>query len=756
MPFRNKVVNPLQLTTKKILSIHKNDEKKENNNNNNEEHYDNNNINKQQSKKLTIETNAKVITNNNNNGALIMNNNQTPSYFEDEDEEKLIPPHEDIPPWGLDENFNNNNTTTNSNINNNIPFIKTNNTSLSNNNNIHPIVNNSSSFVNNNNLISSPLLSISSSATINSMNKNNSKPLPIRLLTNKQQPIVHSSSALVLPSTSLSNTPTKVDEFSIQVVDQTPTSDTSSSTPIIDTTITNNINSTLNPKLNIVEEKPVTVIPLGRRTSVATSNPYFQQQKASSTSSSKKKKGPTLKINVPFGGKKVPGMDNDFTVSQSGTWKAGEIEIGKYGLKESSSTSDLLGNTGSATISPSNLKQESLKVVVGNNNDIPVLNVNNNIQDGNLKVNATISSNSSNTNTPRSETTPISASSGGSGSIEGISPNSNQALKAINSFGSTSGNSTTPRRSKIQYEDLSVSKKSELGAGASAKVIKVHLKSNKKKKFALKIIDIYEENIKPKQIISEVKALYDSASCENVVKMYEAFHREGTIRLLLEYMDLGSLEDVYTNAGIIPEDVLSEITFQMLKALDYLEGMGIIHRDIKPANILINKKGVVKLTDFGMSQQSQTKMFKTFQGTYFYMSPERLRGANHSFDSDIWSLGVSIAECATGSLPFEGGKETTLWHLLQYVSEHKLSIKKGQVSDELYDFINRCMEVDPKDRPSAKELMSHPFIKKYIPNTDVFVPDITRRWIKEVYLPLKKQKDLEKKQHEIPKVTQQF
>lgn len=78
----------------------------------------------------------------------------------------------------------------------------------------------------------------------------------------------------------------------------------------------------------------------------------------------------------------------------------------------------------------------------------------------------------------------------------------------------------------------------------------------------------------------------------------------------------------------------------------------IIHRDLKPSNILLNSQGLAKISDFGMSNKLQKDGFESFEGTYMYMSPERLRGDTHSFDSDIWSAGILLAECAMGKYPF--------------------------------------------------------------------------------------------------------
>jgi hypothetical protein len=134
---------------------------------------------------------------------------------------------------------------------------------------------------------------------------------------------------------------------------------------------------------------------------------------------------------------------------------------------------------------------------------------------------------------------------------------------------------------KIAYEDLEISKK-KLGSGATASVYKVRYG---KKFYALKVylfyltlfkvVGLYNDDslFSPKLIISEVKTLYQSMSCPYVVKFHQAFHREGSIQLLLEYMDCGSLEDVYKLTMKVPEDVLSEITSQVqfLKFLNLLK-----------------------------------------------------------------------------------------------------------------------------------------------------------------------------------------
>jgi serine/threonine protein kinase len=130
----------------------------------------------------------------------------------------------------------------------------------------------------------------------------------------------------------------------------------------------------------------------------------------------------------------------------------------------------------------------------------------------------------------------------------------------------------------------------DLGQGASGTVEKtVHVPT--KKIIALKKIPMVSENKVKKQILLELKTLHE-CDCQEVVRSYGAFLKDGYVNIALEYMDGGSMADVIKEVGKIPEMIIGMMTVQILKGMEYLhKTMKIIHRDIKPSNILLNKKG---------------------------------------------------------------------------------------------------------------------------------------------------------------------
>ncbi|KAH0970751.1 hypothetical protein GBA52_022907 [Prunus armeniaca] len=228
-----------------------------------------------------------------------------------------------------------------------------------------------------------------------------------------------------------------------------------------------------------------------------------------------------------------------------------------------------------------------------------------------------------------------------------------------------------------------------------------------------------EESIR-KQIAQELK-INQSSQCPYIVVCYQSFYDNGTISIILEYMDGGSLADLLKKVKTIPEPYLASICKQVLQGLLYLHHeKHIIHRDFKPSNLLINHQGEIKITDFGVSaiKASTSEQANTFVGTFNYMSPERIVGGNYSYKSDIWSLGLVLLECATGQFPYLPPDQARLWDsffelMSAIVEQPPPCAPSDQFSQEFCSFISACVQKDPKDRSSAQDLLTHPFINMY-------------------------------------------
>lgn len=298
--------------------------------------------------------------------------------------------------------------------------------------------------------------------------------------------------------------------------------------------------------------------------------------------------------------------------------------------------------------------------------------------------------------------------------------------------------SNSPRPLKVEDGPLSLELKdlqflSLLGDGSSG-VVKKALHVPTGGVLAVKVIQLdIEPNVR-KQILLELKTLHKT-QCEFVVSFFDAFYDEGSFFIALEYMDSGSLATVLTKAKSIPENVLGKISFQVLQGLNYLhKKLHLVHRDIKPSNLLVNRNGEVKISDFGVSGQLAHTLSKcvSWVGTVTYMSPERISGSSYSFDSDIWSVGLTLIECALGRFPYDkkkgdGDDDATdeqgnklfqqsnpgFWELVDFiVKEPPPVLPSDKFSKEFCSFIETCLQKTPEERPSAQSLLNHAWIKK--------------------------------------------
>lgn len=231
-----------------------------------------------------------------------------------------------------------------------------------------------------------------------------------------------------------------------------------------------------------------------------------------------------------------------------------------------------------------------------------------------------------------------------------------------------------------------------LGRGSSG-VVKKALYVPANVYFAVKIIPLEITEKTRKHILLELKTLH-KMNCEHIVSFFDAFYDEGSIYIALEFMDAGSLADQLKKKKQIPEKILGDMACQVIKGLIYLhKTLHLVHRDIKPGNLLLNWKGEVKISDFGVSGQLAHTLSDcvSWVGTVTYMSPERLVGEQHSYNSDIWSLGISLLECAIGYYPFQNSDSSSFgfWEIHHHVvKESPPSLPKDQFSSDFCSFID--------------------------------------------------------------------
>lgn len=201
----------------------------------------------------------------------------------------------------------------------------------------------------------------------------------------------------------------------------------------------------------------------------------------------------------------------------------------------------------------------------------------------------------------------------------------------------------------------------------------------------------------------------------HIAQIYDADIGEEDGYIAMEYVSGGVLETFCEPNKLLPFGRLVEMLFKCTRALDYAWAKGVIHRDIKPANILLAQPGgsEVKITDFGAAilNSDPTHAQTPRVGSPAYMSPEQVCDKPLNFQTDIYSLGVTMYQLLTARLPFEGGNHTALSHKIVHNEAIPVRAHRPEIPAGLEKIVMRAMQKKRENRYQSWQAFSQDLVQ---------------------------------------------
>eukprot|EP00752_Nemacystus_decipiens_P012064 g10695.t1 len=258
----------------------------------------------------------------------------------------------------------------------------------------------------------------------------------------------------------------------------------------------------------------------------------------------------------------------------------------------------------------------------------------------------------------------------------------------------------------------------QIGRGSYGKVYRAQHDSGEV--HAIKVVELEAAEDDLDNIQQEIKML-QAFNCPQLTRYHGSFIVGSALWISMEYLEGGSLQElIKASKANLDEHTTQWVLREILKALVYLHSERKIHRDVKAGNILVAADGSVRLADFGESVQLTHSIAKrqTFAGSPYWMAPEVIMAQDtYNSKADIWSLAVTAIEMIKGRPPYSEMHPMKAVLCIPNNPPPTLG-KDGHYSKHFHTFLEQCFQRDPNLRPSAQDLLKHPFMKAARP-TDV-------------------------------------
>ncbi|KAG0417328.1 putative cell cycle serine/threonine-protein kinase CDC5 like protein, partial [Dictyocoela roeselum] len=253
--------------------------------------------------------------------------------------------------------------------------------------------------------------------------------------------------------------------------------------------------------------------------------------------------------------------------------------------------------------------------------------------------------------------------------------------------------------------------KSFLGKGAFAQCYLVQIDSGAE--FALKVISTKHEDSVMRKIESEI-SIHKSLDHPHIVRMYTEFRDDKYVYMVLELCKNKTLNELLKSKKRLDEHYTVKYVNQLIDTLEYLhETAHVVHRDLKLGNLFLDGEFNLKIGDFGLSARIKPGQKKnTICGTPNYIAPEVLfdKENGHSYEVDVWGLGVIIYTLLIGTPPFQ---KSNVKEIYRNIQQNKFIYPAdATISDTAKNLINAILTTNPMDRLSLTEIKNHPFLQQ--------------------------------------------